>query len=227
MSPGTARAGPAISWPLALRTTIASWSPSCRTAAEPGRGPDWQLCGRALDPRGPALAGRVRPCAPGQWRYRAAAGRRPAGPVPAPSCRRVQAFHRPWFRPSSAARPVSCSASVQATDSLPAALPGLTREAERRFKTAADDRDGLGMTNAILTLEAAIHARAADTDQDQGTEQALAVLRSLITSLGRTVRASQPDSWSPAPACSRAADHAPGRATPAGSYTDVGMIAPR
>ena len=67
----------------------------------------------------------------------------------------------------------------------PAVLPDLVADAERRFTAAARCRDAAAMTQEILGLEAAIHDWDADTDEDQGTEQARAVLRGLITRLGR------------------------------------------
>ena len=67
----------------------------------------------------------------------------------------------------------------------PDALPDLTAAAQRRFDQAERCRDATGMTAAILDLEAAIHEWAADTEEDQGTGQARAVLRSLVTRLGR------------------------------------------
>jgi cysteinyl-tRNA synthetase len=41
------------------------------------------------------------------------------------------------------------------------------------------------MVAAILDLEEAVHAWSADTEEDQGTPQARAVLRGLITRLGK------------------------------------------
>ena len=70
----------------------------------------------------------------------------------------------------------------------PAALPDLIIAAERGFEAAAAARDAPGMVRAVLELEAAIQDWDADTDEDQGTEQARAVLRSLITQLGRAAK---------------------------------------
>jgi hypothetical protein len=64
-------------------------------------------------------------------------------------------------------------------------LPDLTEAIERRFEAAERDRDATAMVAAILDLDAAIHAWAADTEEDQGTEQSRAVLRSLVTRLGQ------------------------------------------
>jgi hypothetical protein len=71
----------------------------------------------------------------------------------------------------------------QDDDLLP--LPELTEAIQRRFETAERDRDAAAMVAAILDLDAAIHAWAADTDEDQGTGQARAVLRGLVTRLGQ------------------------------------------
>ncbi len=71
----------------------------------------------------------------------------------------------------------------------PAALPEVTHDAQRRFDSAGQDGDATGMVAAILDLEAAIAAWAADTEEDQGTEQARAVLRSLVIRLGRAAQA--------------------------------------
>jgi hypothetical protein len=70
----------------------------------------------------------------------------------------------------------------------PDTLPDLTAAAERRFDAAERDRDSAGMVAAVLDLDTAIHAWAADTEEDQGTEQARAVLRTLITRLGRAAQ---------------------------------------
>jgi hypothetical protein len=68
--------------------------------------------------------------------------------------------------------------------SAPDTLPDITAAAERRFDAAERDRDSGGMVAAILDLDTAIHDWSADTEEDQGTEQSRAVLRSLITRLG-------------------------------------------
>lgn len=66
----------------------------------------------------------------------------------------------------------------------PAPLPQVTLDCERRFEAArlagaADD-----MVQAVLDLEETIDIWGADTDEDEGTAQARAVLRSLIVRLG-------------------------------------------
>jgi hypothetical protein len=67
----------------------------------------------------------------------------------------------------------------------PVALPDLVRDLDAAFERALDSRDAAGAVAAVLDLEAAIRDWAADTDEDQGTEQARAVLRAMITRLGR------------------------------------------
>ncbi len=67
-------------------------------------------------------------------------------------------------------------------------LPGVMAAAERRFGAAAGAREADAMVGVILELETAIRQWEADTDEDQGTEQARALLRSLIGRLGRAAR---------------------------------------
>jgi hypothetical protein len=70
--------------------------------------------------------------------------------------------------------------------SLP--LPEIMAAAERRFETAAGIRDADAMVGVILELETAIGQWEADMDEDQGTEQARALLRSLVGRLGRAAQ---------------------------------------
>ena len=79
----------------------------------------------------------------------------------------------------------------------PAGSPGNSRAlplaeimaaAERGFGAAAGDRDAGAMAGVILELETAIGQWEADTDEDQGTEQARALLRSLIGRLGQAAQ---------------------------------------
>jgi hypothetical protein len=67
-------------------------------------------------------------------------------------------------------------------------LPEIMAGAERRFGTAAVQRDADAMVGAILELETAITQWEADMDEDQGTEQARALLRGLIGRLGRAAQ---------------------------------------
>jgi hypothetical protein len=78
--------------------------------------------------------------------------------------------------------------SDAARDAAPLPLPELMAGAERGFGVAAGDRDADAMTAVILDLEHAIRLWEADTDEDQGTEQARLLLRSLIGRLGRVAR---------------------------------------
>ena len=73
-------------------------------------------------------------------------------------------------------------------DGLAVPLPELMAAAERDFGAAAGDRDADAMAGVILELESAIKEWEADTDEDQGTEQARALLHSLIGRLGRAAR---------------------------------------
>ncbi|MGX6607481.1 hypothetical protein ACWKSP_35950 [Micromonosporaceae bacterium Da 78-11] len=73
----------------------------------------------------------------------------------------------------------------------PAAAPQLTvsemaAQCERRFDDALACRDGAAMAQSVLDLEATVHAWSSDTEQDDGAEQARAVLRTLILRLGQT-----------------------------------------
>ena len=67
-------------------------------------------------------------------------------------------------------------------------LPEIMAAAERRFEAAAGARDADAMVGVILELETAIGQWEADTDEDQGTEQARALLRHLIGRLGQAAQ---------------------------------------
>jgi hypothetical protein len=67
-------------------------------------------------------------------------------------------------------------------------LPEIMAAAERRFEAAAGTRDADAMVGVILELETAIGQWEADMDEDQGTEQARAVLRSLVGRLGQAAQ---------------------------------------
>jgi hypothetical protein len=67
-------------------------------------------------------------------------------------------------------------------------LPEIMAAAERRFEAAASSRDADALVGVILELETAIGQWEADMDEDQGTEQARALLRSLIGRLGRAAQ---------------------------------------
>ncbi len=67
-------------------------------------------------------------------------------------------------------------------------LPEIMAAAERRFEAAAGSQDADAMVGVILELETAIGQWEADMDEDQGTEQARALLRSLVGRLGRAAQ---------------------------------------
>lgn len=64
-------------------------------------------------------------------------------------------------------------------------LPDVTAEVQRRFEAAISAREATAMVTAILDLEAAIEAWATDTDQNDNSDRARAVLRGLIGRLGQ------------------------------------------
>jgi hypothetical protein len=70
----------------------------------------------------------------------------------------------------------------------PLPLPEIMTAAEQRFAAAAGSRDADAMVGVILELETAIAQWEADMDEDQGTEQARALLRSLVGRLGRAAQ---------------------------------------
>jgi hypothetical protein len=80
--------------------------------------------------------------------------------------------------------------ALPAADAEPPArpLPEIMAAAERRFEAAAGTRDADVMVGVILELETAIGQWEADMDEDQGTEQARAILRSLIGRLGQAAQ---------------------------------------
>lgn len=86
--------------------------------------------------------------------------------------------------------PTGASAGTAAMPAnAPAAPPTLVElvtTAEKRFDAAHRSRNATAMVQAILDLETAIHAWADDTEEDTGTDQARAVLRSLVVRLGHT-----------------------------------------
>ena len=67
-------------------------------------------------------------------------------------------------------------------------LPELMAAAEHGFTEAAAGRDAAAMAAVILDLEAAVQRWEADTDEDQGTGQARALLRGLIGRLGQAAQ---------------------------------------
>jgi hypothetical protein len=75
-----------------------------------------------------------------------------------------------------------------AGETPPLPLPEIMAAAEQRFEAAAGGRDADAMVGVILELETAIGQWEADMDEDQGTEQARALLRSLVGRLGRAAQ---------------------------------------
>ena len=69
----------------------------------------------------------------------------------------------------------------------PVPLPEIVERAERLFEAALADGDGKALVMIILDLEYAVHEWAADTDEDQGTDQARTVLRGMISRLEEVV----------------------------------------
>ncbi len=65
------------------------------------------------------------------------------------------------------------------------ALNEVTADSMGRFEAAARDRDSAAMVSAILDLEAAIEAWSTDTDENDDSDRARAVLRGLVVRLGR------------------------------------------
>ncbi len=93
----------------------------------------------------------------------------------------------------AAARPVPDQRDEDAADALSAELPELTSAAESQFEAASRDRNGAAMVTAILDLEAAIEAWASDTDENDNSDRARAVLRGLVTRLGKSADAGLTD----------------------------------
>jgi hypothetical protein len=88
-------------------------------------------------------------------------------------------------RPEAAGRD-DAAAGDEEPPALP--LPEIMAASERRFEAAAGARDADAMVGVILELETAIGQWEADMDEDQGTEQARALLRSLVGRLGRAAQ---------------------------------------
>ncbi len=64
-------------------------------------------------------------------------------------------------------------------------LPEITQVLRDRFATAETERSSAAMVAAVLDLESAIEAWATDTDENDNSERARAVLRGLVTRLGQ------------------------------------------
>ncbi|MGH3182600.1 MAG: CysS/YqeB C-terminal domain-containing protein, partial [Streptosporangiaceae bacterium] len=87
----------------------------------------------------------------------------------------------------------SAAGGIPGNDMPALPLPEVMRAAERGFGVAAGGRDADAMAGVILELEIAIRQWEAETDEDQGTEQARALLHSLIGRLGRAAQAGLAD----------------------------------
>jgi hypothetical protein len=84
--------------------------------------------------------------------------------------------------------PTGSGGGDDAADEEMLPLPEIMAAAERRFEAAAGTGDADTMVGVILELETAIGQWEADMDEDQGTEQARALLRSLVGRLGRAAQ---------------------------------------
>ena len=90
-------------------------------------------------------------------------------------------------RPAAAAGDV-CAEVGEAGSDGPLPLPEVMADTQLGFGIAAAGRDAAAMVEAILGLESAIRQWEADTDEDQGTERAHALLCSLIGRLGQAAQ---------------------------------------
>lgn len=95
------------------------------------------------------------------------------------------------------ASPPGCSgaerSAPRAGERADGELPELTIAAEKTFEAAARQRDGARMVAAILDLESAIEAWASDTDENDNSDRARAVLRGLVVRLGKKADAGLAD----------------------------------
>jgi hypothetical protein len=83
---------------------------------------------------------------------------------------------------------VPCGPSIP-DDAVPArALRDIVTECEERFDTAVATGSGVDLSAVICDLEKTIHDWGTDTEEDDGVEQARAVLRSLVVRLGEAAR---------------------------------------
>jgi hypothetical protein len=80
--------------------------------------------------------------------------------------------------PAAAAAAAPVAGQPEPDAALP--LADIVARAEQQFEAALAAGDGTGLIMTILDLEYAVHAWLADTDEDQGTDQARAVLRGMI-----------------------------------------------
>jgi hypothetical protein len=102
---------------------------------------------------------------------------------------------RSMIRTGAAATPAAAAPALepdqhdlgQREPDSPLPLPDIVERAERLFEAALADGDGKTLIMIILDLEYAVHEWAADTDEDQGTEQARTVLRGMIGRLEEVI----------------------------------------
>ena len=71
----------------------------------------------------------------------------------------------------------------------PPTVSEVAADCELRFDTALAGRDAAAMAQCVLDLESTVHDWSSDTEQDDGAEQARAVLRTLILRLAQAARA--------------------------------------
>ena len=75
----------------------------------------------------------------------------------------------------------------KAVDTAPAlTVSEVAADCERRFDDGLARRDAAAMARAVLDLESTVHDWRGDTEEDDGAEQARAVLRTLILRLGQS-----------------------------------------
>jgi cyanophycinase-like exopeptidase len=67
-------------------------------------------------------------------------------------------------------------------------LPDVTKDAQGRFEVSAREHNGAAMVSAILDLEAAVEAWSSDTDENDNSDRARAVLRGLVVRLGQAAQ---------------------------------------
>lgn len=82
----------------------------------------------------------------------------------------------------------SSTSATARSDEPPAPLTESVAAAEARFESALQAADAGTVIEVILDLESTIAAWAGDTEQDQGTEWARAVLRAMIARLAEPTR---------------------------------------
>jgi cyanophycinase-like exopeptidase len=110
-----------------------------------------------------------------------------AGPGSGPSYQARPANGQPGAGPgvSTSAPLADGHQPAGEADPLLQDLPDVTRDTQARFEAAEGCRDSAAMVAAILDLEVAIEAWSTDTDENDNSDRARAVLRGLITRLGR------------------------------------------